>query len=85
MNNLLTFDNDNDLAYIVENDIILGALYKQIQDDENITVHYDSRVNQCNLPKTNKDLASVKLANGETTFETSLLVSKIWWKRVVIV
>lgn len=77
MNNLLTFDDNNDLAYIVENNTILGALYKQIQDNTNITVLYDSRVNQCNLPKTSKDLASVKLANGETTFETSLLVSDI--------
>lgn len=71
---MLTFDNDNNLAYIVENDTILGALYKQIQDDQNITVNYDSRVNQCSLPKSCRELATVKVANGETTFETSLLV-----------
>ncbi|VVC33420.1 Ubiquinone biosynthesis hydroxylase UbiH/COQ6,FAD-binding domain,Ubiquinone biosynthesis [Cinara cedri] len=74
VNNMLTFDNDNDLAFIVENDTILGALYKQIHNDQNITVQYDSRVNQCNLPETPKELATVKIANGETTFETSLLI-----------
>lgn len=77
MNNVLTFDDDNDLAFIVENDTILGALYKQIHDDQNITVHYGSRVHQCNLPNTQRQLASVKVANENTTFETSLLVSEI--------
>lgn len=74
VNNQLTFNNDNDLAYIVENDTILGSLYKQIHDDQNITVHYDSHVNQCISPKTNRELATVKVANKETTFETSLIV-----------
>lgn len=71
---MLTFNDDDDLAYIVENDIILGALYEQVHNDQNITVLYDSRVNECNLPITSSDLATVKIANGETTFETSLLV-----------
>lgn len=75
MNNMLTFDNENDLAYIVENDIILGALYKLIHNNENITLHYDSRVNECNFPKTHRELATVKMANSDTIFETSLLVS----------
>lgn len=73
---MLTFDDDNDLAFIVENDTILGALYKQIHNDQNITVHYDSRVHQCNLPDTQKKLATVKVANEDTTFETSLLVGE---------
>lgn len=72
---MLTFNNNNDLAYVVENDTILGALYKQIDNNQNITVQYESRVNQCNLPETSRELATVKVANGETTFETSLLVS----------
>lgn len=76
---MLTFDNVNDLAYIVENDTILGALYKQIHDDENITVQYDSLVNQCSSPETHCELASVKVANGETTFETSLLVGYLYY------
>lgn len=75
---MLTFDNENDLAFIVENDTILGALYKQIHDDQNITVHYDSRVHQCNLPDTERQLATVKVANEDTTFETSLLVGEIF-------
>jgi len=77
---VLTFDNENDLAYIVENDTILGALYKQIHNDQNITVYYDAHVNQCNSPETHKELATVKVANGETTFETSLLVREIYYK-----
>lgn len=76
INNLLTFDNENDLAYIVENDTILGALYKQIHDDSNITVQYGSRVDQCVLPKSHKELANVKVANGDTTYKTNLLVCK---------
>lgn len=75
---MLMFSDDNDLAYIVENDTILGALYKQIHNDQNITVQYDSCVNECNLPETSRELATVKVANGETTFETSLLVSQIF-------
>jgi len=73
---VLTFDNDDDLAYIVENDSILGALYKQINEEQNITVNYDSRVNQCNLSDSHRDLATVKVANGDTSFETSLLVGE---------
>lgn len=72
---MLTFHNNNDLAYVVENDTILSALYKQIDNNQNITVQYESRVNQCNLPETSGELATVKVANGEATFETSLLVS----------
>jgi len=75
---VLTFDNDNDLAYIVENDTILGALYKQINEEQNITVNYDSRVNQCNLSDSHRDLAIVKVANGDISFETSLLVGEIY-------
>jgi len=77
---MLTFDNDNDLAYIVENDTILGALYKQIHEEQNITVNYDSRVNECNLSDSHRDLATVKVANGETSYETSLLVRKIYYE-----
>lgn len=77
MNNMLLFQNENDLAYIVENDTILGALYKQIHDDQNITVQYDSRVNQCSLPDTYKEFATVNLVDGKTTFETSLLVNEL--------
>lgn len=77
MNNMLLFQNENDLAYIVENDTILGALYKQIHDDQNITVQYDSRVNQCSLPDTCKEFATVNLVDGKTTFETSLLVNEL--------
>lgn len=80
VNNVLTLDNENDLGYIVENDTILGALYKQIHNDQNITVLYDSRVNQCSLPNTSKELATVKVANGDTTFETSLLVCEIHYE-----
>lgn len=72
---MLSFNNDNDLAYIVENDIILGALYEQIHNDENITSYYDSRVTECSLPESHRELATVKIANNETIFETSLLVS----------
>jgi len=75
---MLTFNNDDDLAYIVENDIILGALYKQINEEQSITVNYNSRVNQCSLPDSHKDLATVKVANEETSFETSLLVSETY-------
>ncbi|XP_025193787.1 ubiquinone biosynthesis monooxygenase COQ6, mitochondrial [Melanaphis sacchari] len=77
VNNILTFNNDDDddyLAYIVENDTILGALYKQIKEEQNITVNYNSRVNQCNLPDSHRDLASVQVANEETSFETSILI-----------
>ncbi|KAL5239981.1 hypothetical protein ACI65C_007391 [Semiaphis heraclei] len=74
VNNVLTFSNDNDLAYIVENNTILGALYKQINEEQNITVNYDSRVNECNLSNSHRDFATVKVGNGGTSFETSLLI-----------
>jgi len=77
---VLTFDNANDLAYIVENDTILGALYKQINEEQNITVNYGSRVNQCNLSDSHRDLATIKVENGESSFETSLLVGEICYE-----
>jgi len=58
-------------------------LFKQINEEQNITVNYDTRVNQFNLPDSNRDLATVQVANGEISFETSLLVGEIYWEIIL--
>ncbi|XP_046905097.1 ubiquinone biosynthesis monooxygenase COQ6, mitochondrial [Hypomesus transpacificus] len=79
---LITFDKENlqdEMAYIVENDIIVAALTKQLESlQDNVKVHYGTKVVKYSWPRSHQVQDSipwvqVTLANGET-LQTKLLV-----------
>lgn len=63
------------VACIVENDLILEALYRQLGDLRNIQVKNESRLDSCKLPKDGVKTSEVTLKSGEQ-FSCDLLVSK---------
>lgn len=73
---MITFNEDlsrRELAYIVENDLLLHAVNKQLSEKENVTVIYKSKVINVNLPKTSMEFVTVQLQSGEQ-YKTKLLV-----------
>ncbi|TKS86456.1 Ubiquinone biosynthesis monooxygenase COQ6, mitochondrial [Collichthys lucidus] len=79
---LITFDKENlqdEMAYIVENDIVVAALTKQLDSlSENVQVKYRSKVVKYTWPMPHQAAESipwvqVTLANGET-IQTKLLI-----------
>ncbi|XP_063700227.1 ubiquinone biosynthesis monooxygenase COQ6, mitochondrial [Culicoides brevitarsis] len=62
-------DPNKPLAYIVENDLVLDAVYNQLKDVKNVKILNNSRVEKVNLvPKP-----SVSLKSGET-YSADLLI-----------
>lgn len=76
---MITFDN-NDVkdvvAYIVENDLILEAVRRELKPLENVDVLYESKINGYKLPTQAEGEAEVKLESG-STFTCDLLVSTV--------
>uniref|UniRef100_A0AAQ6AC23 Ubiquinone biosynthesis monooxygenase COQ6, mitochondrial n=1 Tax=Amphiprion ocellaris TaxID=80972 RepID=A0AAQ6AC23_AMPOC len=79
---LITFDKENlqdEMAYIVENDIVVAALTKQLDGlSDNVQVKYRSKVVKYTWPMPHQAADSipwvqVTLANGET-LQTKLLI-----------
>uniref|UniRef100_A0A3B5A032 Ubiquinone biosynthesis monooxygenase COQ6, mitochondrial n=1 Tax=Stegastes partitus TaxID=144197 RepID=A0A3B5A032_9TELE len=79
---LITFDKENlqdEMAYIVENDIIVAAITKQLEGlSDNVQVKYRSKVVKYTWPMPHQAADSipwvqVTLANGET-LQTKLLI-----------
>ncbi|KAG7509918.1 ubiquinone biosynthesis monooxygenase COQ6, mitochondrial [Solea senegalensis] len=79
---LITFDKENlqdEMAYIVENDIVVAALTKQLDSlSDNVQVKYRSKVVHYTWPMPHQAAdyipwVQVKLANGET-LQTKLLI-----------
>lgn len=67
--------NFNDkVACIVENDLMLEALYKQLTNLLNVQVKNESRLESCKLPKDGSGKSEVSLKSGEQ-FSCDLLVS----------
>lgn len=79
---LIIFDKENledDMAYIVENDVVVAALTKQLDSlSDNVQVKYKSKVVKYTWPMPHQAVDSipwvrVALANGET-LQTKLLI-----------
>lgn len=66
-------DLSNPLAYIVENDLILDAVYEQLKDMHNVIILNQSRVEKVILNEQNSHSPSVILKTGET-FSSDLLI-----------
>uniref|UniRef100_A0A669C2X8 Ubiquinone biosynthesis monooxygenase COQ6, mitochondrial n=1 Tax=Oreochromis niloticus TaxID=8128 RepID=A0A669C2X8_ORENI len=79
---LITFDKENvedEMAYIVENDLVVAALTRQLDSlSENVQVKYRSKVVKYTWPMPSQEAdyipwVRVTLANGET-LQTKLLI-----------
>lgn len=73
---MITFNENlsyKDLAYIVENDLLLHAVNKQLSKKENVTVIYKSKIANVKLPKTSMEFVTVQLQSGEQ-YKSRLLV-----------
>lgn len=74
---MITFNEDylyEELAYIVENDLLLHAVNKQLSQKENVTVIYNSKVTDVKLPNISEEYAAIQLQSGKC-YRTRLLVS----------
>ncbi|KAJ2953215.1 hypothetical protein O0L34_g792 [Tuta absoluta] len=70
---------DDDIAYIVENDLLLDSVSKQISQTKNVDIVYGAKIAGYDLAKKQDDLQTqtknlVKMANGDT-YACELLVS----------
>ncbi|KAG0723920.1 Ubiquinone biosynthesis monooxygenase COQ6, mitochondrial [Chionoecetes opilio] len=72
---MITFDGqdqeDGALAHIVENDVTLHAIKKQIP--EHVEVEYNAKVESCQVPKDSSSRVMLSLADGRT-ISTDLLI-----------
>lgn len=64
---------DENLAYIVENDITLNSVYKELQNVENVEVLHEALLDDLKL-SSGIENHKLTLKNG-STFSTKLLVS----------
>lgn len=75
---LITFNRADfvgDVAYIVENDVLLYAIEKEIRKSANVTIQNNSRIEQVRLACDGHYNNKVYLKSGEV-FSAELLVSK---------
>ncbi|KOC63288.1 Ubiquinone biosynthesis monooxygenase COQ6 [Habropoda laboriosa] len=73
---MIVFNKDcltEEIAYIVENDLLLQAVNKQLAKKENVDVIYNSKVVHIKLPERSGENAEIQLQNG-TTYRTKLLI-----------
>ncbi|EFN75738.1 ubiquinone biosynthesis monooxygenase COQ6, mitochondrial isoform X3 [Harpegnathos saltator] len=73
---MITFNEDylyEELAYIVENDLLLHAVNKQLSQKENVTTIYNSKVADIKLPNTSEEYSTIQLQSGKR-YKASLLV-----------
>ncbi|KAK9306057.1 hypothetical protein QLX08_003119 [Tetragonisca angustula] len=73
---MIVFNEDyltKEIAYIVENDLLLHAVNKQLTDKENVNVIYNSKIENIKLPKTLEENAQIQLQDG-TKYKAKLLI-----------
>ncbi|XP_011057251.1 PREDICTED: ubiquinone biosynthesis monooxygenase COQ6 [Acromyrmex echinatior] len=73
---VITFNEDfscKELAYVIENDLLLHAINKQLSKKENVTLIYNSKVADVKLLKTGIEFVTIQLQSGEQ-YRTRLLV-----------
>lgn len=76
---LITFNRDNfegDVAFIVENDVLLYAIEREIAKNPNVTIRNESKIENVRLSCDGRPHNEVVLKSGEI-ITSELLVSKI--------
>lgn len=74
-NAAITFNHDNfsdNVAYIIENDLVLDSLYKELESAKNVQIKNLAKIEEVNLE--NDTTRSLKLKGGEE-LTCELLVS----------
>lgn len=74
---LITFNEDHlsdELAFILENDLLLHAVNKVLAEKPSVNVVYNAKVNDLELPVDDSTVSKVKLENGQT-YTAKLLVN----------
>lgn len=76
---MITFSSadilDDDVAYIVENDVLLHAVNTELNKSKNIETVYQAKIAGYQLSQTEDDENIVKMTNGDT-YSCDLLVSQ---------
>ncbi|KPI92350.1 Putative ubiquinone biosynthesis monooxygenase COQ6 [Papilio xuthus] len=69
---------DDDVAYIVENDVLLNAIDKELKSSavKNVEIVYGAKIAGYELPQSENSESIVKMSNGDI-YKCQLLVSKI--------
>ncbi|CAH1957100.1 unnamed protein product [Acanthoscelides obtectus] len=65
----ITFGDENaieDISYIVENDLLLDAVSKELKNVNNVEVIYNTRAKEYSLPLHNEDKVQITLENGSS-------------------
>lgn len=78
---------DDDVAYIVENDVLLEAVNKELKSSaiKNVDIVYGARITGYELCKANADLKPniVKMSNGDS-YTCDLLVSHCFFCNYIL-
>lgn len=83
---IITLNHDNfaeDMAYIVENDLLMSFLLQQLEQSPNVTLKSSASINSVQLPKDGFDSSGVTLKTGER-YSCDLLVSLSLFDLVVL-
>ncbi|XP_058826812.1 ubiquinone biosynthesis monooxygenase COQ6, mitochondrial [Topomyia yanbarensis] len=65
---LITFNYDDmaeNISWIVENDVLLASVYRQLEGLDKVQIRYSSKVEECSLIRDGAAMSTVRLANGE--------------------
>uniref|UniRef100_A0A182PFC6 FAD dependent oxidoreductase domain-containing protein n=1 Tax=Anopheles epiroticus TaxID=199890 RepID=A0A182PFC6_9DIPT len=65
---LITFNYDDfseNISWIVENDVLLASIYRQLESVPNVRVRYASKLASCELIRDGANRSTVHLADGE--------------------
>lgn len=74
---LITFSHDNftgNLAFIIENDVLLFAILKEIEKNSNIVIQSGAKIDKIQLESETGKTNEIHLTTGEQ-FSAELLVS----------
>lgn len=74
---LIAFEDDhpaNNMAYIIENDVMLHAILKELECAENVTIRNAAKIENVLLERDGVPNGTVQLNTGET-FTADLLVN----------
>ncbi|XP_065072879.1 ubiquinone biosynthesis monooxygenase COQ6, mitochondrial [Ochlerotatus camptorhynchus] len=65
---LITFNYDDmadNISWIVENDVLLSSVYRQLEGVKNVEIRYSSRMEECSLIRDGAEKSTVRLSNGD--------------------